>query len=221
MDSTKDLYIPYLDGFDDLHTVEAVSTALDGHHRRHIQHAPWAAGEELPQASFAIAYGKDAIYLKYYVTERTLKAEYNQFNDPVFEDSCVEFFIAFDGDANYYNLEFNCIGTCRAQYGKQKTERTFIPASLLKTIQHQTLVKTTVNGDIEWELTLCIPKKIFKFHPALSLEKSRAKVNFYKCGDGLPQPHFLCWSKIEAQAPEFHLSDFFREITFSPQFINA
>lgn len=217
MDAAITVNIPYLNGFDDLRSVEDVSRVLDGHERRYIQHAPWSNGEDLPKASFALAYGADDIYLKYYVTEDCLKAEYSKFNDPVFNDSCVEFFIAFDGDKSYYNLEFNCIGNSMAQYGQHKTGRKFIPVNLLKTIRHQTLVKNGTANNFEWELTLCIPKKIFKFHPALSLAKSKAKVNFFKCGDGLPQPHFLCWNKVEAQKPEFHLSRFFKEITFSPQ----
>jgi hypothetical protein len=219
MDKVVTVNIPYLNSFDDLRSVEDISKVLDGHERRHIQYAPWADGGELPRASFALAYGNDDIYLKYYVTEHTLKAEYSKFNDPVFEDSCVEFFIAFNGDEKYYNLEFNCTGTSRVQYGRNKNGRTFLPANLLKTIKHQTLVKTGTADNIEWELTLCIPKKVFKFHPALLLEESKARVNFYKCGDGLPEPHFLCWNKIEAQKPEFHLSRFFKEITFSPQAI--
>ena len=217
MNIAADVYIPYLNGFDSAHTVEVISKVLDGHERRAIQHAPWANGGYLPQASFAMAYSSKALYLKYYVTEQTLKAEYSKFNDPVFEDSCVEFFVAFDDDASYYNLEFNCMGTCRGQYGSNKTGRTFLPASLLKTIKHQTLLKNSNAGNIQWELTLCIPKNIFKFHPGLSLEQSKAKVNFFKCGDGLPEPHYLCWNKIEAQKPEFHLSRFFKEIIFSPQ----
>ncbi|MES2265168.1 MAG: carbohydrate-binding family 9-like protein [Bacteroidota bacterium] len=217
MDMAISVNIPYLNGFDDLRSVEDISRVLDTHERRPIRHAPWSAGEKQPEASFALAYDNDEIYLKYYVNEHTLKAEYSRFNDPVFEDSCVEFFIAFDNDASYYNLEFNCMGTSRAQYGQHKTGRTFIPVNLLKTIRHQTLVKSNVVGNIQWELTLCIPKKIFKFHPALSFEQSKAKVNLFKCGDGLPQPHFLCWNKIEAQQPEFHLSRFFKEITFSRQ----
>jgi hypothetical protein len=217
MDTATCINIPYLKGFDDLRSVEAVSKVLDGYERQLIQYAPWANGAQQPQASFALAYANDDIYLKYYVTEHTLKAEYSKFNDPVFEDSCVEFFIAFNGDASYYNLEFNCMGTCRGQYGRHKTGRTFLPVNLLKTIRHQTLVKNNSVGNIQWELTLSIPKKIFKYHQALALEKSTAKVNFFKCGDGLPEPHFLCWNKIEAQKPEFHLSRFFKEITFSPQ----
>jgi hypothetical protein len=217
MDSNIAVPIPYLDGRDNLRSVEDISKSLDKHERRHIQYAPWAKGSRQPNASFALAYDRDGIYLKYYVKEHTLKAEYSRFNDPVFEDSCVELFIAFNGDASYYNLEFNCMGTCRAQYGQHKTGRTFLPVSLLKTIKHQTLLKNTVEENINWELTLFIPVEVFKYHPALSFEHSKAKANFYKCGDGLPEPHFLCWSKIEAQKPEFHLSRFFKELTFSPR----
>lgn len=209
--------IPYLNSIDKQYPVEDVSSILDGHERRHIKHAPWSAGEEQPQVSFAIAYTKNNIYLKYYVIEHTLKAEYSKFNDPVFEDSCVEFFIAFDDDEHYYNLEFNCMGNSRVQYGQHKQGRTFIPGNLLEKIKHQTQVKNSTTGDINWELTLCIPKTIFKFHPGLSFEQSKGRVNFFKCGDNLPKPHFLCWNKIESPNPEFHLTEFFKEITFSPQ----
>ncbi|AMR30500.1 hypothetical protein A0256_03210 [Mucilaginibacter sp. PAMC 26640] len=206
-----------LNGVDDQHAVEHISARLDTYERRQIQYAPWSAGAKQPQASFVLTHNANGIYLKYYVTEHTLKAEYNKFNDPVFEDSCVEFFIAFDDDPNYYNLEFNCMGNSRVQYGQHKTGRTFIPVNLLKTIAHQTLIRNTTIGNVHWELTLCIPKTIFKFHPALSFENSRARVNFFKCGDGLPEPHYLCWSNIEAPEPEFHLSQFFKEINFSPE----
>lgn len=215
MDATLPIYIPYLDGFDDQSPLEHISHVLDTYEQRPIQHAPWSEGAKLPEASFALAYGKEDIYLKYYVKEHTLKAEYINFNDPVFEDSCVEFFIAFNDDANYYNLEFNCIGNCRVQYGLHKDGRTFIPVNLLKTIRHQTHIKSEAIGNIYWELTLSIPKQIFKYHPGLFFDESIAKVNVFKCGDGLPEPHFLCWSEIDAPHPEFHLTEFFKQITFS------
>jgi hypothetical protein len=209
--------IPRLGGLNDYHSVEDIAAALDGYERRQIQHAPWYAGGYQPQAAFTMAYSNQYIYLKYYVTEDVVKAEHSKLNDPVFEDSCVEFFIAFDNDESYYNLEFNCMGNSRVQYGAFKTGRAFIPANLLSSIKHQTLIKSNPAGSITWELTLCIPKKVFSYHPALSFQQSTAKVNFYKCGDGLPQPHFLCWNNIESVVPEFHLSRFFKEITFSPQ----
>ncbi|TSD67293.1 hypothetical protein FFF34_007825 [Inquilinus sp. KBS0705] len=207
-------YIPCLN---DLDNSDDFSRVLDGLERRPMPFAPWAADEQQPSVSFTIAYDTNHMYLKYFVSERTLRAQYSQFNDPVYEDSCVEFFIAFDNDESYYNLEFNCFGTSRVQYGLHKLGRAFIPVNMLKTIEHQTLIKSTEGDDIEWELALCIPKNIFTFHPALCFEGSTARVNFFKCGDSLPEPHYLCWNNIHNETPEFHLPQFFKPITFSTQ----
>ena len=35
-------------------------------------------------------------------------------NSPVWQDSCVEFFVQIPGEKYYYNFEFNCIGTALA-----------------------------------------------------------------------------------------------------------
>lgn len=213
MEQTAGISVPLLNTPDGVH-IQEISSVMDRLTPIPIQYAPWPDGKEQPRAAFVMAYGKDAIHLKYYIQEPVIKAEYLNFNDPVFEDSCVEFFIAFDGDGQYYNLEFNCVGTCRGQYGVSKNKREFLPARLLKTIAHQTRLKGRINEPIEWELTLSIPVSVFLHHPRLSLESCRAKGNFYKCGDGLPEPHYLCWSNISAAYPEFHLKDFFKEIRF-------
>ncbi|MBL4678320.1 MAG: hypothetical protein JKY70_19275 [Mucilaginibacter sp.] len=214
-----ELNIPYLNAASGVQNIDEISALLDIFPVNEVKFAPWHTEGGIPKVNFCISYNNSDIFLKYFVTEAAIKAEYVNFNDPVYEDSCVEFFIAFNGDNNYYNLEFNCMGTGRVQYGSGKYNREFVPANLIKTIKHQTTLKNTSSGDIYWELTLIIPKAVFMFHPQLSFEKNRAKVNFYKCGDGLPQPHFLCWSNIVNNTPEFHLIDFFKEVTFSPQVI--
>jgi hypothetical protein len=215
------LAVPVLGGREDVLEIGMVSALLDGLPRQAIGYAPWA--EERPQveASFSIAHGQDYIYLKYYVQEAAIRAEHLNINDPVYEDSCVEFFVAFDDDAAYYNLEFNCIGTCLGQYGTAKIGRTFLPPALLSRIRHQTQIKNSVGGQIYWELTLCIPTGVFNRHEGLELAKHRIRVNFYKCGDKLPVPHYLSWNNIAAAGPEFHLIDFFREIAFLPHNVNT
>jgi hypothetical protein len=213
MEQQAGVFVPMLRTYNPLGIAE-ISRLLDLMRQNPISFAPWAGAGQQPRASFVMAHGREAIHLKYYIKEPTIKAEYLNFNDPVFEDSCVEFFIAFDGDSNYYNLEFNCVGNCRGQYGETKTHREFLPSNLLKTIQHQTRINGRGSSQIEWELTLSIPLSVFRHHPTLSLASCRAKGNFYKCGDGLPEPHYLCWNNINSSYPEFHLKDFFNEITF-------
>lgn len=49
------------------------------------------------------------------------RAAYRQCNEPVFKGSYVEFFIAVDDRGNYYNFEFNTLGTRLGSYGKIDT----------------------------------------------------------------------------------------------------
>jgi hypothetical protein len=53
----------------------------------------------------------------------------------VHEDSCVEFFISFEEDSSYYNLEINCIGTCLFGYGKGKDEREMVDPVVIRKIK--------------------------------------------------------------------------------------
>jgi hypothetical protein len=207
------ILVPYLAAAEAV-PISSLSMQLDGLSRTAMRFAPWPGAAAVPHVSFAMAYGSREIYLKYYITEACVKAEYLNFNDPVFNDSCVEFFIAFEGDENYYNLEFNCVGNCRGQYGLGKNGREFLSHQLLNTIKHETRMNSRVNAGITWELTLSIPLTVFQYQPVLSLESCKARGNFYKCGDGLPEPHHLCWSNISHEYPEFHLPDFFKEISF-------
>ncbi len=211
--------IPFLPDVDTRTSIEKLSDKLDSQMRNPISYAPWKDGAVLPDAAFAVAHNSEAILLKYYVTEQQIKATYHDFNDPVYEDSCVEFFISFNNEAAYYNLEFNCAGTSRVQFGPGKTERTFISPKCLKAIRYLVSIRNESAAGISWELTLYLPKDIFTFHPDLNLEQTPARLNFFKCGDALPQPHFLCWSNIIADKPEFHLPAFFKDAIFNSEAI--
>lgn len=206
--------IPYLHQVNARSPIEILSEKLDMLSSNRIDYAPWKDGAKLPRAAFSIAHNVEAILLKYYVTEQQIKATYHEFNDPVYEDSCVEFFISFNDEPEYYNLEFNCAGTARVQFGPGKTERTFICTKRLEAIRYMVSIRNESAAGISWELTLYLPKELFTFHPNLQLEQTPVRLNFYKCGDALAEPHFLCWSNIIADKPEFHLPAFFKEAIF-------
>jgi len=95
-----------------------IAKALNALPQQVIAETPWSVADEKPEIKFAIAYNKDCIFLKYYVKEKTIQAKYLKTNDTVYKDSCVEVFVAFNGKKSYYNLEFNCLGTCRAGFGR-------------------------------------------------------------------------------------------------------
>lgn len=168
-------------------------------------------------ANFDIAYDNDHIYLNFHVQESNTKAVYTKINDPVYEDSCVEFFISFD-DINYYNLEFNCIGTVLGEYGSSKLSRKKIEEDLLKEIKTNPSLGRNkieiINRKTEWTLNVVIPKKIFKYTEIDNFTEKKAKGNFYKCGDKQVVPHFLSWNQIPTNSPNFHLPEYFGELFF-------
>ena len=69
-------------------------------------------------------------------------------NSATHRDSCVEFFIDPMKDGNYYNFEFNCIGTTHLAYGPDRSNRTFIPQEKIikeiKTLQQNLLFLRTI-----------------------------------------------------------------------------
>lgn len=197
--------------------LSSVSTLFDYTERQPLDNLLWSIDGYKPEVCFNIAYNDQCLLLKYWVQEKYVKAVYREINDPVFKDSCVELFIAFDNDDNYYNLEFNCLGTALAGYGSGKNNRIALPASLIKRIKSRHHIKSP--GDaaeplISWELTLSIPFQVFKYQNIKSLKGQTCRVNLYKCGDDLPEPHFLSWNNIINPYPEFHLPGFFGQLKF-------
>ncbi len=166
-----------------------------------------------PQVQFSIAYQEEFIFLKYYVAEKDLKATYIKPNDPVYKDSCVEFFISLGDDCKYYNFEFNSLGTCLAGYGNIKPEREYLSAHVIDKIKNIPSL-TLNNGLAYWELTVSLPREVFCYHNFDTFKGLKGKVNFYKCGDDLPEPHFLSWNRIETKMPDFHQPAFFGDIEF-------
>src|SRR6476646_9138372 len=94
--------------------IKQISVQLDHLKRNTLEYALWQGENYKPAVQFVIGYSEGAVYLKFFVLEDELRACYTKDNTPVYLDSCVEFFIAFNNERNYYNLEFNCLGTCLA-----------------------------------------------------------------------------------------------------------
>jgi Carbohydrate-binding family 9 len=168
-------------------------------------------------SGFYIAHDDNNIYLKFIVNESNTKAVYTKFNQPVWEDSCVEFFISFDNE-NYYNLEFNCIGNYLCEYGSGRHNRESLDEKLLNQIELSPSLGYNkieiINSPTEWTLEIIIPKTIFCYDHIESFNGLKATGNFYKCGDKQVFPHFLSWNAIQADSPDFHLPEFFGKIQF-------
>jgi len=209
----KRIEVNYLPGIKSFKDGDEIAEQLAGLERHPISVLNWPAFPYQPAAEFTIAYQDDKIFLKYDVAEKDIKSNYLVANDPVYKDSCVEFFMAIGEDEKYYNLEFNCIGTCLAAYGTGRDEREFLPKHLIEKIQHRSFF-TLKDGLVHWELTLAIPLEVFCHHSLKTFRGLTGRANFYKCGDDLPDPHFLSWNPIQTEEPDFHQSAFFGDIAF-------
>ena len=212
----KQLQVAYIPAESIINGIDGVRGLLDHQPKQQIDNLLWSVIGYKPEVSFAMAYTNTSILLKYYVIEEHIKASYNEINDPVFKDTCVEFFVAFNGDDRYYNLEFNCIGTPLMAYGSGKNDRIYLDRSAIELVEtHHYIANSDIKDLCYWELTLHIPFTVFVHHHITSLHDQQCKVNFFKCGDDLQKPHFLSWNNIEHAEPNFHLSQFFGKIIFS------
>lgn len=174
----------------------------------------WKAYPYKPAVQFKIAHDEQHIYLSFEVDEQEIKAVCNTDGGSVWEDSCVEFFVAFDDNA-YYNIECNCIGTVLMAYGPDRTARTPLPQAVLNNIQRfSSLGSNPMQGKGKWTLALIIPKEVFMHHQIETFSALHATGNFYKCGDLLQVPHFLSWNPIDNPTPNFHLPAYFGRLHF-------
>lgn len=195
--------------------IKKVSSLLDGMGKHVTKFTPWKEYAYMPHVSFSIAYSNDHIFLKYFVKEKEIRAHANQLQGPVWEDSCVEFFVSFDGDEKaYYNFEFNCLGNFLAAFGPSKAERKFLDKEVMKRIVTQATIVHHEDDNIQWELTAAIPVSSFVHSSIGSLQSTGCNANFYKCGDLLSDPHFVAWSNIESASPNFHLPEYFGSVEF-------
>lgn len=212
----KHLSVPYI------HTVGSsdiaeISGKLDHVHQEIIHNSPWAAYPYKPEAAFAMAHGDSGVFLKFFVEEKHVRAVCSEPNQPVYKDSCVEFFISFGEEPGYYNFEFNCAGTCLLGFGEARTNREMTSPELIRSIAFQSSIKpaTSKDANIGWELTVAIPFEAFQYHKIISMKGKKCRANFYKCGDDLPEPHFLAWNTIQTEEPDFHRPEFFGTLEFN------
>jgi hypothetical protein len=192
--------------------VEKLHSILNEQQKHFLEFHLWPNGDYQPAVSFSLAHNDRSVFLKFFVQEKEIRANVNKINGPVWEDSCVEFFVAFD-ESGYYNLEFNCLGMMYAAFGKNRNERTLLSKELLNRIESHTRLSKK-DGYFYWEIVMVIPAEIFSYHSISSLNGIVCRGNFYKCGDGLCSPHYLSWANIESDVPDFHLPEFFGEIVF-------
>ena len=188
--------------------------------------------------------GEDVLHLHYRVAEKAVRGVCAADREHAWEDSCVEFFFAPREDGMYYNVECTCTGKLYMCVGADRHERSFLPEEAYAAITRRCSLGTDPVGLIEapaacpsvdarliegrdvaasgvvvsrdgaaleWEVELEIPASVFGLERFSGL---KARCNFYKCGDKLPERHFVTMFPIATERPDYHRPEFFGEIAF-------
>ncbi len=132
------------------------------------------------------------------------RAVYTAYNDPVYTDSCLEFFADWLGDGRYINMEMNARGALLSCVGTGRADRTPI-RDLTGGHVFPVTGERTADG---WSVTSLIPCSLLQSIlgvEALDFPTGYTfRGNFYKCGDETAIPHFGMWHPVCADQPDFH-----------------
>jgi hypothetical protein len=183
-----------------------------------IEHYLWMKNNYHPEVIVKACYSNEYIYVNFLVYEKKVTATYLNIGDPVFKDSCVEFFINLfpDETEEYFNIELNAIGTIKMGYGV-KRNRKYLTVSDLSEMKVVTSIKNPVtgfHGSGYWKLYCTIPIILLEKTSKRKFKGDNAIGNFYKCGDETEFKHYGMWNLIENSKPDFHLPEYFGKIIF-------
>ena len=212
------LTIPFYPQLDEMLLEDASNFLEQEETKHHIGCRNWA--EKFPYhplTAFTIAYSNKYIYVDFYVRGNYLKAVNYTNNSPVAEDSCVEFFLQVPGSKEYWNFEFNCIGTVNASHRETRENPTRLNDNEISQIKRYASCGTRpfeeMEGIFSWNLIIAIPFSLIGLKENELPEKILG--NFYKCGSKTSNPHLLSWSPIVYPKPDFHRPEFFGELFFT------
>lgn len=187
-----------------------------------IGQAPWATDYPYrPTAQVRVAHTGDALVVHFRVDEDVVRAVAAD-NGAIWEDSCCEVFLRPTPSLDYYNIE--CNAAAHMLIGHQhitpdgKRESVRAEATILAGVQrwsslgNEPFEARPAGGP--WQLALIIPVSALWCDHVTDLSGLQTHANFYKCGDGLPRPHFLSWAPLAHPTPKFHLPLQFGEVKF-------
>jgi len=176
-----------------------------------------------PTAQAKMMYDDGNVYVIFKVQDRYVRCVANEVNGRVWEDSCVEFF--FSPDTNlpeqYFNLETNCGGTPLMHYHAiPRKENADLEINDIKKVEIAHSMPQRVDPEmtepVTWTLEYRIPLAMLEKVSNVTRPRQGLtwRANFYKCADKSSNPHWITWSPVENDKPNFHLPKYFGTLEF-------
>jgi len=181
----------------------------------HVSCVNWPEYPYKPDVTAFLGHNSTHLFCMFAVRESHLSVRTLEDNGPVWEDSCVELFVADKDKIHYYNFETNASGVMLASRRVNREECVFFTGREMKGImRHGSLPeklhdKTDETG-IFWTMIIGIPFVLIGCTDGDAPKE--LKLNLYKCGDKTKTPHFLSWAPIYVPSPDFHRPEFFRTV---------
>ena len=173
----------------------------------------------LPAVDFAVAHNGTNLLIHYRVTEKRTLGTMVKDLDPVYKESCCEFFCMNEGDSLYYNIESNCLGSILMECGSGREGRTVsTEENLLFIDRWASLGRKSVGlitQETHWELALVVPISAFWRHDYGTLSGKTFLVNVYNCVGSGDDRQYVTWNPIDTPSPDFHRPEYFRRLYFS------
>ena len=173
----------------------------------------------LPTVDFAVAHNGANLLIHYRVTEKRTLGTMVKDLDPVYKDSCCEFFCMNEGDSLYYNIESNCLGSILMECGKGRDNRTTSTTENLQHIDRWASLGRKdiglINMETHWELAVVVPVAAFWRHNFGTLSGKTFLVNVYNCVGSGDDRQYVTWNPIDTPSPDFHRPEYFRRIYFA------
>jgi hypothetical protein len=176
-----------------------------------------------PSVQAKMMYDNENLYVIFRVQDRFVRCITKEYNGPVWEDACAEFFFAPDTSSpgRYFNLEMNCGGTPLMHYNlvPRKESIPLEPEDIRKIAISHTLpqvIDPEMTEPVTWILEYKIPLELLeKYAPVTRPKKGVTwRANFYKIAENNSNPHYITWSVVENDKPDFHLPQYFGTIVF-------
>ena len=164
-----------------------------------LRHAPWRTPNSV-EARAQLCHNGQVLFLRMEAKETDILARLTGPLDQVCNDSCLEFFFApMQADARYLNFEVNPLGNVYLGFGAERATR------VRQIVKDPAPFRTeTFRPENGWGFVMEIPLSFIRLYFPEAGLNGTAACNFYKCGDETVSPHYLAWSPLTSEKPDYH-----------------
>lgn len=175
-----------------------------------LAHTGWLEAGAVEAKAQLCCVGDD-LWVRLEAKESPIRATVTAPLEPVCVDSCLEFFLApWPGDSRYFNFEFNPLGTMILAFGGQVATRV---RQVVKNVEQTFLPRPFFTED-GWGIEYRIPAAFLRIYDPSFSFGGEMRGNFYKCGDLTEAPHYLAWSPLSSETPDYHRPQDFGTLKF-------